>query len=169
MTVTNTVDQRKPETDLAWLAALVASSLDAIVSNTLDGAVMSWNPAAAKLFGYLEQEMIGQSIRRLIPGDRQNEEDRILARIAAGECIERYVTERRHRDGSQIAVSVSVSPVRDAAGKIARASTIMRGVADIDDEKRTRDALIESELRMRLAQDAAHSGVWEWRLAGNPQ
>ena len=80
MTVTNTVDQRKPETDSAWLAALVASSSDAIVSNTLDGAVMSWNPAAAKLFGYLEQEMIGQSIRRLIPGDRQNEEDAEISR-----------------------------------------------------------------------------------------
>ncbi len=305
-----TVNQ-KPEEAAAWLAAIVASSFDAIVGKTLDGTVTSWNKAAAKLFGYSEEEMIGQSIRRVIPEDRQTEEDHILAQVAAGECVEHYVTVRRHKDGDLIDVSVTVSPVHGAAGTIIGASKIARditrckriedlqheqdlreregteqalyatrqrlaailealpvGVAlvdtqgrvqigndvfkrfvpgiaparddaayklwegydhggrrlersdfpgaralrgervwpgtellfhgdesrgpiwtrvatapfrgedgaiigatavivDIDEEKRARDALAESELRMRLAQEAAHAGVWEWRLADN--
>jgi PAS domain S-box-containing protein len=154
----------QPEEAAAWLAAIVASSDDAIIGKRLDGTVVSWNEAAARLFGYREEEMIGQSIRRLIPDNRQQEEDSILARIAAGERVEHYATIRRRKDGAPVDVSVTISPVRNAAGEIVGASKIAR---DITQQKQSQDLQRESELRMRLAQDAAHAGTWEWRLADN--
>jgi PAS domain S-box-containing protein len=153
----HSVDQMKPAA--AWLAAIVASSLDAIVGATPGGTVASWNKAATKLFGYCEEEMIGQSIRRLIPEDRQDEENRILARIAAGECIEDYETVRRRKDGGPIDVSVTVWPVRDGAGAIVGVSMMARDIArrkqavdlqskqDSGECKRTEEALRESKER----------------------
>ncbi len=97
----------------AHLAAIVRASSDAIVSKTLDSIVTSWNAAAERIFGYSEAEMLGQSIRRIIPDHLQAEEDMILAKIAAGERIEHYETVRVRKDGQLIDVSVSVSPLYD--------------------------------------------------------
>lgn len=112
----------------ALLAAIVASSNDAILSKTLDGTITSWNSATERLFGYSADEMIGRSIRTLIPEDRQHEEDLILERIAAGERVENYETRRLHKNGSPIDVAVTISPVRDLDGKVVGASKIIRDI-----------------------------------------
>jgi PAS domain S-box-containing protein len=131
----------------ARLAAIVTSSFDAIVSKTLDGLITSWNEAAERLFGYGAGEILGQSIRRLIPADRQAEEDRILATIARGECIENYDTVRITKDGRPINVSVTISPVRGVGGRIKGASKIAH---DITERKRTEALLVERERQLAL-------------------
>ena len=117
------------------LAAAVTSSDDAIVTKTLDGIITSWNPAAQRIFGYSAAEAIGQSIRILIPEDRQGEEDVVIARIRAGDTVAHYETTRRTRDGGLIPISLTVSPIRDEAGTIVGASKIAR---DISEQQRLR-------------------------------
>ena len=129
----------------ALLAALVASSEDAIVSRSLDGLVTSWNGGATTLFGYSSKEMIGQPITRLIPPDRLNEEGEILARVARGEITKSFETVRRRRDGSLVEVSVTISPIRDPASRIIGASKIARDIS-----ARKRDQARAEELTARL-------------------
>ncbi len=122
------------------LAAIVESSNDAIISKDGDGIVMSWNKGAEKIFGYSEQEMIGRSIRCLLPDDRAHEEDEILNRIKAGGTVHHIETIRKKKNGQLIHVSLTISPIRDPLGRIVGASKIAR---DITDRK---------ELEQRLAQ-----------------
>jgi PAS domain S-box-containing protein len=112
------------------LAALVEWSDDAIVSKDLDGIVTSWNAAAERMFGYTAEEMIGQSIRRIIPADRQAEEDDVLAHLRRGERVEHFETVRRRKDRSAVSISLSVSPIRDASGQVVGASKIARDVTE---------------------------------------
>jgi PAS domain S-box-containing protein len=112
------------------LAAIVESSDDAIVSKDLNGIVLSWNRAAEQMFGYTAQEMIGSSIRRIIPDDRQTEEDSVLASIRAGKRVDHFETVRRARDGRLVPISLSVSPIRDASGTVIGASKIARDISD---------------------------------------
>ena len=109
-------------------AAIIASSEDTIISKTLDGIVTSWNAAAERHYGYRADEIVGHSILRLVPVDRVDEEHRILAAVRRGERVEHYQTVRRRKDGSQVEVSLTVSPVRDASGQISGAFTIARDV-----------------------------------------
>jgi PAS domain S-box-containing protein len=118
-------------TDL--FAAIVNSSPDAIISQTLDGRVTSFNPAAASLFGYQPEDMIGKSIRRLIPKERQDEEDSIIAKIKAGVPVESYTTVRLDSEQRAIDVSLTISPIRDQRGKISGASKIYRNIASQKD------------------------------------
>jgi PAS domain S-box-containing protein len=129
------------------LAAIVNSSTDAIVGKTLDGVVTSWNAGATRLFGYSEDEMIGQPMRRLIPGERQEEEDTILAKIAAGKDVAPYDTVRIRKNGQLVEVSVSVSPICDTAGTIIGASKIAH---DITRRKEVQRKLAEQEAQLRL-------------------
>jgi len=115
------------------LAAIVESSDDAIVSKDLNGIVLSWNQAAERMFGYTAEQMIGTSIRRIIPSDRQMEEDGVLAEIRAGRRVEHFETVRQARDGQLVPVSLSVSPILNADGVVVGASKIAR---DISDRKR---------------------------------
>jgi PAS domain S-box-containing protein len=154
-------ERLQPEEATTWLAAIVSSSTDAIVGKTCDGVVTSFNPAAERLFGYCAEEIIGKPVRILIPPARQEEEDRILALIAAGERVKDYETSRLHKNGSPIEVSISVSPVRDASGRIIGAAKVAR---DITERKRTEEALRESEQRLRLAYQAANIGAFEWNM-----
>lgn len=108
--------------------AIVDSSDDAIVSKNLQGIVMSWNPAAQRIFGYAPEEMVGQSIMKLLPSDRLNEEAQILARLQRGERVEHFETKRQRRDGRIIDVSLTISPIRDSAGVIVGASKIARDI-----------------------------------------
>ncbi len=110
-------------------AAIVNSSCDAILSQSLDGTVTSWNPAASNLFGYHPEEMIGESIRRLVPSDRHDEEDRILARIRAGERVESYITVLWNKEQRPIDVCLTISPLWDQKGKIIGAATTVRCIA----------------------------------------
>jgi PAS domain S-box-containing protein len=122
------------------LAAIVESSDDAIISKDLNGIVLSWNGSAERIFGYSASEMIGQSIRLIIPNDRQSEEDEVVARLRRGEKIDHFETVRQHKDGTLIPISLTVSPIRDDAGIIVGASKVAR---DIRDRKRLA-AIVES-------------------------
>ncbi|WP_456733490.1 PAS domain S-box protein [Bradyrhizobium sp. USDA 3364] len=129
------------------LASIVETSDDAIISKNLDGIITSWNKAAERIFGYAATEAIGQPITLLIPEDRLSEEREILTRIRRGERIDHFETVRRRRDGSSIVVSLTVSPVKDAHGKIVGASKIAR---DITQQKRNQEHI------SILAREAEH-------------
>jgi PAS domain S-box-containing protein len=126
--------------DRKRLAAIVDSSDDAIAGKTLDGIVTSWNVAAERMFGFTAAEMIGHSIRRIIPADRQGEEDEVLARIRRGEKVDHFETVRQRKDGTAVFVSLTVSPIRDERGTVIGASKIARDIGDRKrgEEERTR-------------------------------
>lgn len=128
------------------LAAIVASSEDAIISKTLDGIVTSWNPAAERTFGYTAEEMIGRPIALLSPPGDAAEMPRILDRLRRGERIERLETRRRHKDGRIIDVSLTISPIRDADGRIVGASKVAR---DITEAKQEHAELLQREAHLR--------------------
>lgn len=135
--------RKSAELARAHLAAIVESSDDAIVSKTLEGVVCSWNAGAERLFGYTAQEAVGRPIMFLIPPERLNEEEVILARIARGERIEHFETVRLTKDGRRVDVSLTVSPIRDlSGGRIIGASKIAR---DVSGRKRIEEALLESD------------------------
>jgi PAS domain S-box-containing protein len=146
----------KADNALGLLAAIVDSSDDAIISKTLQGVITSWNGAAERLFGYTAQEAIGQPITMIIPLDRRDEETTILARLSRGERIEHFDTVRVRKDGTKLEISLTISPVRDAAGKIIGASKIAR---DISSRKRGERELHESEQRFRTLADALDTQV----------
>ena len=154
-------DAKRRDEIQAHLAAIVASSDDAIVSKSLDSTIRSWNAGAERIFGYTAAEAIGRSIRMIIPPERQAEEDQILAKLRAGERIEHFDTVRMAKDGRLIDVSVTVSPVRDASGRIIGASKVARDVSArkeaekaLEDASRYKDeflAMLAHELRNPLA------------------
>ena len=129
----------------ALLAAIVAYSEDAIVSKTLDGIVTSWNRAAEQLFGFSADEMIGQSITRIIPEHLQHEEVDILAKLRKGERIERYETTRVRKDGQKVEISLTVSPIRDSRGRIVGAAKIAH---DVTARRRAERQLQEREAEL---------------------
>jgi PAS domain S-box-containing protein len=135
------------EQRLRWSASIVESSDDAIVSKNLDGIVTSWNRGAQRVFGHTAAEAVGQPITIVIPEDRQDEERDILTRIRRGERIDHFETVRRRKDGSLIVVSLTVSPVKNAEGKIVGASKIAR---DITEQKRSQERIAT------LAREAEH-------------
>ena len=139
------------------LAAIVESSDDAIVSKGLDGIITSWNKAAERMFGYTANDAIGQHITLIIPSDRKDEENDILARIGRGERIDHFQTVRQRKDGTLLDVSVTISPVRDASGRVTGASKVAR---DITAQRRTEQALRESEQRYQAITDASPVMIW---------
>ena len=120
------------------LAAIVRSSDDAIISKDLNGVITSWNKGAERIFGYAEQEAIGKPVLMLIPEGRHNEEPAILKQIRLGNMVDHYETVRKRKDGALIDISVTISPLRDAKGKIVGASKIAR---DVTQQKQTREKL----------------------------
>ena len=134
----------RAQRDAFRLASIVDSSEDAIISKDLDGIITSWNLAAEHIFGYSADEMIGKSVRVLIPADRHDEEDEVLARIRAGHRVEHFETLRRRKDGSLIPVSLTVSPIRRADGMVIGASKIARDITDKQRAELERERLLES-------------------------
>jgi PAS domain S-box-containing protein len=155
--VGNDVTERQiAEEAMQRLAAIVDSSDDVILSKDLDGIITSWNPAASRLFGYLAEEMIGQSILKLIPEDLRAEEKRIIESIRAGQRVEHFDTVRRTKDGRLVEVSLTVSPIRDDHGLVVGASKILR---DVSDRKRIEQSLMQAEkiaATGRMAATIAH-------------
>ncbi|MEP7211834.1 MAG: PAS domain S-box protein [Acidobacteriota bacterium] len=145
-------------TAMQRLAAIVKSSDDAIVSKDLNGIITSWNNAAEKMFGYTADEAIGQSIYILIPPDRTDEEVEIIARIRSGNIVDHIQTVRRRKDGSDVDISLSVSPIRDDSGKVVGAAKIAR---DITDQRRQQEALNQNQLLLTMAIQSSRMGAWE--------
>ncbi|HEY4951740.1 MAG TPA: PAS domain S-box protein [Candidatus Acidoferrales bacterium] len=146
----------KADKAISLLASIIDSSDDAIVSKTLAGVITSWNAGAERLFGFTAEEAIGQSISMIIPFDRRDEEITILARLSRGERIEHFDTVRLRKDGTKVEISLTISPLIDAAGKIIGASKIAR---DISARKRVERELHESEKRFRMLADALDTQV----------
>jgi PAS domain S-box-containing protein len=147
---TDITDLKRSEEIQLRYAAIVESSHDAIISENLDGVISAWNAAAQRMFGYTEKEAIGQPITIIIPRELHDEEQDILSRLRAGERIENYETVRVTKGGKRVDVSLTISPLRDAAGRIVGCSKIAR---DITEPKKAQAALRESE--QRLAREVA--------------
>ncbi|HEV8200237.1 MAG TPA: PAS domain S-box protein [Candidatus Polarisedimenticolia bacterium] len=150
--IVDITERKQAEVANARLAAIIESSDDAIISKDLSGVIQTWNSGAERVFGYTAAEATGRSVTMLIPEDRQNEEPGILARIQRGERVDHYETIRQHKDGSLLDISLSVSPVMDASGRVVGASKIAR---DITPRKRAQlEAQRRSEQVRRLAEAA---------------
>jgi PAS domain S-box-containing protein len=150
-------EPKQAEEITGLLAAIVASSDDAIISKNLDGIITSWNKSAERIFGYPPEEAIGRHITLIIPPERYAEESDILARLRRGERIDHFHTVRRRKDGSLLDVSLTISPVRDSSGRVIGASKVAR---DITAQKQAERALQESEERFRVITDASPIMVW---------
>ena len=153
-----------------WLAAIIESSNDAIISKNLESIVTSWNKGAERLFGYRAEEMIGAPITVLFPEDRQDEEERILERIRRGERVEHFESTRQRKDGSLVEVSLTISPVKDSRGRIIGASKIARDITKHKQAERLQRLLVH-ELNHRvknilatvqaIARQTFSSGQWD--------
>jgi PAS domain S-box-containing protein len=160
-TVRDITEQRLAEDSRNRLAAIVQFSDDAIIAKRLDGTVLSWNDAAQRIFGYSAEEMIGQSILRLIPPDRQHEEPEIILRLKSGQRIEHFETKRVTKDKRLIDISLTISPIKDQNGRIVGASKIAR---DISAQKHAERLIAENEDRLRIVVEASELGTWEMLL-----
>jgi PAS domain S-box-containing protein len=154
-------EHQRAEHASRYLASIVESCDDAIVSKDLNGIIATWNTGAERLFGYLAAEVIGKPITILIPQDRQDEETRILERIRRGERIDHYETIRQRKDGSLITVSLTVSPVTDEYGKIIGASKVARNITEQKRKEETiallaREADHRTKNLLALAQATVH-------------
>jgi PAS domain S-box-containing protein len=154
-------DRKQAQEASVQLAAIVESSDDAIISKSLDGTILSWNAGAQKIFSYEASEVIGQPISILVPPERADEIPQIFAKLKQGESVEQYETVRVRKDGQLIDVSITISPIKNAAGKIVGASAIKR---DITAGKRIEKALRLSEERLQLALEASNDGLWDWNI-----
>jgi len=157
-----------------YLAAIVDSTDDAVIGKTLDGTILSWNKGAERIYGYAPDEVVGRPISVLIPADRADELPAILSRIARGERIDHYLTKRVRKDGVVLDISVTISPVQDATGKIVGASAIARDVTaqqyETKEALRIREEFISvaaHELRTPLTTMFARLELVQRRLARN--
>jgi PAS domain S-box-containing protein len=150
-------EQKQAAEEHARLAAIVESSNDAIIGETLEGIITSWNKSAERIYGYTAQEVLGRSVRMLVPRERGQEVTEILDRMKQGEIIEHFETSRARKDGRQIHVSLMASPIRDVLGKIVGASAIAR---DITERKQLEAEVLQISEReqQRIAQDL-HDGL----------
>jgi len=150
------ITERKGSHEAALrLAAIVRSSDEAIVGKDLDGIIYAWNPAAERLFGFAAEEAIGRSIRMIVPADRQTEEDEVLRRLRRGETIEHMETVRVRKDGTLINIALTVSPIRDADGRIIGASKIARDIGERLRAEAERGRLLTAEQAARARAESA--------------
>jgi len=136
-------DRRHAESASAYLASIVESCDDAIIGKTLDGTVLSWNPGAERIYGYSAAEMIGRSISLLIPSYRPEELPEIFETIRQGKAVDGLETVRIRKDGTPVEVSLTISPIKDAGGRVVGASTVARDIARRKQEENERLGLIK--------------------------
>ncbi len=160
--VEDITDKQRAEEARFRHAVIVESSEDAIISKSPDAVIVSWNAGAQRIFGYTESEAVGQPITILIPPESWDEENQILERLRAGERIEHYETTRVTKAGKKVAVSVTISPIKDSTGRLAGFCKLAR---DITERKHAEEALRESEERFRLAAQAGKMFAYEWDAA----
>ncbi|HEX3626024.1 MAG TPA: chemotaxis protein CheB [Verrucomicrobiae bacterium] len=154
LSIEDVTEFKQMETSNQWLAAIVESSNDAIISRDLDGRIVSCNLGASQLYGYAPEELIGKPMTILLLPESLDDEMKVLGRIRRGEKIEHYETVRRRKDGTRVDVLVTISPVRDAQGKIIGASNASR---DITQRKRAERELAESLAREKAARESAEA------------
>lgn len=147
------------EAAMGYMAAIVQSSDDAIVSKTLEGIVTSWNDSAQRIFGYTKEEMIGQSITILIPPDRSDEEQTILEKIKKGQRVDHFETQRITKNKTRLDIALTISPVNDSKGNVIGVSKIAR---DITAQKSIERQVREGEERFRMAVESTKLGTWEY-------
>ncbi|WP_027891228.1 PAS domain S-box protein [Calidithermus chliarophilus] len=156
--VIDITERKRAEQDRAWLAALVESTSDAVVSFDLERVVLSWNPAAERMFGYAADEAVGQGLERFVPAGLEPEQAAIVERVRQGEHVVQHETFRLHKDGTPVPVSLTVSPIKDEHGAVIAATAI---VQDIRERKRAEAALLESRERLALTLEAGSLGIWD--------
>jgi len=156
-TITDITERKEAEEAVARLAAIVESSHDALFGEDLDGIITSWNRGAEQIFGYRAEEIVGTSIMRLIPADRQAAEYELQRQIVAGELGGTFETIRLTKDGREFPASITVAPLKDAAGKVMGTSRVVR---DITERTQTEEALRESEERFRDLADNIPQLAW---------
>jgi PAS domain S-box-containing protein len=156
VTFSDITQRRRAESAALRLAAIVESSVDAVIGKDLNSIVTSWNAAAEMMFGYSAAEMVGQPITLIIPADHQSDEEQILSAIKRGERVEHFETERLRKDGGLVSISVTVSPIKDSHGRVIGASKVAR---DITARKR-------AEARFRRLVDSNVQGVMFWNAKG---
>ncbi|WP_167083945.1 bifunctional diguanylate cyclase/phosphodiesterase [Massilia frigida] len=154
---------RQAEQAARQLAAIVTSSEDAIIGKTLDGTIVSWNAGAARMYGYSAAEILGRPMSVLTPPELAGEMPAILARLRRGERIDHLETAQLRKDGGRIAVSLTISPIRDADGMVTGVSAIAR---DISERKRAEEALRDREARIRRLVDANIIGIFIGDMSG---
>jgi len=151
LTFHDVTERKQAERITSLLAAIVDSSDDAIISKKLDGTITSWNKSAERLFGYKAEEALGQHITLIVPWEGRSEEEDILRRLAGGERVDHFETERKCKDGTTVDVSLTISPIRDAAGRVIGASKVAR---DITERRQAEQALSEQARLLDLSNDA---------------
>lgn len=154
--IVDITERKRAEQARATLAAIVESSEDAIISKDLNGIITSWNRGAERLYGYSQQEAVGRPVTILVPQDRLDHELPMLERIARGEAVQQYETERRRKDGTRIHIALTVSAIRDDEGRIVGVSKVAH---DITERKQAEAALRESEARLRLFIEHAPAAI----------
>ena len=165
--VRDITERKRIDAQAMHLVAVVQSSEDAIVSKDLDGVVRSWNPAAERLFGYTAGEMIGQSIRRIIPAERWDEEDDLLRRVRVGHRVQHFETVRQRKDGSLLPIALTVSPIHDARGNVIGASKVARDMTrqrSLERESRRLGAIVDSSDDAIISKDL-NGVVQSWNRA----
>ena len=169
VTLHDVSERKDAQRTTSLLAAIVDHSEDAIISKKLDGTLTTWNKSAERLFGYTAEEAIGQHITLIVPWERRSEEEDILRRLARGERVNHFETVRKRKDGTNLDVSLTISPIRDAAGRVIGASNVAR---DISERKRVERALAEQARLLDLSNDAilvrdADDRITYWNRAAN--
>ncbi len=159
---TDVTERKRAEQATRLLAAIVESSHDAIVSKTLNGVITSWNKGAERLFGYAAEEAVGQNITLIIPPERRDEERTIIEQLTRGERVDHFETVRMRKDGSLLDVSLTISPMKDASGRVVGASKLAR---DITERKRAEEALHQAQTDLAHASRLTTMGEFTASLA----
>lgn len=164
--MTDPIAQRLRALTDQQLAAIINSSDDAILVKDLSGVIHSWSRGAERLFGYRADEVVGKPVYVLIPPDREKEEPYILRLIASGETLDHFRTVRCRKDGTLVDISLSVTPIRDAEGRVIGATKVARDVSVTRRAERQQDLLVRAEQRLAAIVDSSDDAILELDLSG---